>query len=58
MAPVTVVGTRGSSYIAPTSGSTTRTDTPIKDYAGSIQIVPSEVLQDRGVFRRELNGSQ
>ncbi len=49
MAPISVVGTRGSPYIAPTSSSTTRTDTPIKDYAASIQVVPSEVLQDRGV---------
>lgn len=49
MPPITVTGTASSSYIPETSGSTTRTDTPLKDYPASIQVVPSEVLQDRGV---------
>jgi iron complex outermembrane recepter protein len=48
---VTVTGTPDSGYRARTSVSTTQTDTPLKDYPASIQVVPSEVLQDRGVTR-------
>ncbi len=40
-----------SSYITPSSSSTTRTDTPLKDYPASIQVVPNELLKDRGVTR-------
>ncbi|MEQ0777508.1 TonB-dependent receptor [Paraburkholderia tropica] len=46
---IKVTATAGSSYSAGTATSTTRTDTPIKDYAASIQVVPAETLQDRGV---------
>ncbi|WP_027820610.1 TonB-dependent receptor [Paraburkholderia bannensis] len=46
---IKVTATAGSSYSTDTATSTTRTDTPIKDYAASIQVVPSETLQDRGV---------
>ncbi|ALM82839.1 TonB-dependent siderophore receptor [Bordetella sp. N] len=49
--PVTVTGTPTSDYLVPTSNSTTRTDTPLKDYPASIQVVPSEILQERGVIR-------
>ncbi|MDR5776598.1 MULTISPECIES: TonB-dependent receptor plug domain-containing protein, partial [unclassified Caballeronia] len=49
--PVVVTGTHGSSYEAQNSDSTTQTNTPLKDYSASIQVVPSEVLQDRGVTR-------
>lgn len=48
---ISVVGTAVSSYGATTSDSTTRTDTPLKDYAASVQVVPSDVLRDRGVTR-------
>jgi iron complex outermembrane recepter protein len=48
---VTVTGAPDSGYRARTSVSTTQTDTPLKDYPASIQVVPSEVLQDRGVTR-------
>lgn len=51
MPAITVTGSTGSAYIPETSASTTRTDGPLKDYPGSIQVVPSEVLQDRGVTR-------
>lgn len=46
-----IVGAPISSYIAPTSSSTTRTDIPLKDYPASIQVVPNELLKDRGVIR-------
>ncbi|GGD70051.1 TonB-dependent receptor [Caballeronia grimmiae] len=51
MPAVTVTGSRISSYTDETSSSTTRTDTPLQDYPASVQVVPSEVLQDRGVTR-------
>ncbi|MGZ7174190.1 hypothetical protein ACXKTX_11235 [Burkholderia gladioli] len=47
--PVDVHGTAPPSYAAEASATTTRTDTPLKDYPGSVQVVPAEVLQDRGV---------
>jgi outer membrane receptor protein involved in Fe transport len=46
-----VVGMPISSYITPTSASTIKTDTPLKDYPASIQVVPNELLKDRGVTR-------
>ncbi len=46
-----VVGTSISSYITPTSANTTRTDVPLKDYPASIQVVPNDLLKDRGVTR-------
>ncbi|MGN4069148.1 TonB-dependent siderophore receptor [Burkholderia gladioli] len=49
--PVDVHGTAPPSYAAEASATTTRTDTPLKDYPGSVQVVPAEVLQDRGVTR-------
>jgi iron complex outermembrane receptor protein len=50
--PTIVVNAAPSpTYGAATSVSTTRTDTPLKDYPASIQVVPAEVLQDRGVTR-------
>jgi iron complex outermembrane receptor protein len=50
--PAIVVNAEPSpTYGAATSVSTTRTDTPLKDYPASIQVVPAEVLQDRGVTR-------
>ncbi len=47
----TVSDTPISSYITPTSTSTTRTDTPLKEYPASIQVVPNELLKDRSVTR-------
>ncbi|MDN7429115.1 TonB-dependent siderophore receptor [Burkholderia sp. AU45388] len=49
--PVDVHGTVPPSYAAESSATTTRTDTLLKDYPGSVQVVPAEVLQDRGVTR-------
>ncbi len=40
-------------YRAPNASTATRTDTPIRDIPQSIQVVPRQVLEDRGV-RREL----
>ncbi len=48
---ITVSDTPISSYVTPTSSSTTRTDTPLKKYPASIQVVPNELLKDRGVTR-------
>ncbi len=48
---ITVTGSAGSLHDATTSATTTRTDTPLKDLAASVQVVPAEVLQDRGVTR-------
>jgi iron complex outermembrane receptor protein len=50
---ISVSGIRASDYTAGAARSTTRTDTPLKDYPASIQVVPSEVLQDRGVTRTD-----
>jgi iron complex outermembrane recepter protein len=46
-----VVDTSISNYSTPTSANTTRTDVPLKDYPASIQVVPNELLKDRGVTR-------
>ncbi|WP_246792430.1 TonB-dependent receptor [Burkholderia perseverans] len=48
---ITVQATSGASYDAASSATTTRTATPLKDYAASVQVVPGEVLRDRGVTR-------
>jgi iron complex outermembrane receptor protein len=40
-------------YQVPNASTATRTDTPIRDIPQSIQVVPRQVLEDRGV-RREL----
>lgn len=47
----TVSDTSISGYVTPTSTNTTRTDTPLKEYPASIQVVPNELLKDRGVTR-------
>nr|WP_198981924.1 TonB-dependent siderophore receptor [Herbaspirillum sp. ASV7] len=39
--------------VADAATDTTRTDIPLKDYPASIQVVPGEVLKDRGVTRTE-----
>jgi iron complex outermembrane recepter protein len=49
--PVAVSGARTSDYESQAADDTTRTDTPLRDYPASIQVVPTEVLQDRGVTR-------
>lgn len=46
-----VVDTSISGYIAPTSANTIRTDVPLKKYPASIEVVPNELLKDRGVTR-------
>jgi iron complex outermembrane recepter protein len=51
MPAIKVSGSPISDYLAGKPSSTTRTDTPLKDYPASVQVVPSEVLQDRGVTR-------
>jgi iron complex outermembrane receptor protein len=40
-------------YLAPTADSTSKTQIPLKDLPASIQIVPHEVLRDRGVTRTD-----
>lgn len=49
MPAVQVVG----DYAADKANSTTQADIALADYPASIQVVPSEVLQDRGVTRTE-----
>lgn len=55
--PVVVTGSspypESPGYAAATADSTSRTDTPIKDQPASIQVVPREVLRDRGVTRMD-----
>ncbi|MFP3924831.1 TonB-dependent receptor [Pseudomonas sp. W5-36] len=46
-----VVDTPISGYVTQTSASSIRTDTPLKEYPASIQVVPNELLKDRGVTR-------
>jgi iron complex outermembrane receptor protein len=42
-----------SGYAAASADSTSRTATPLKDQAASVQVVPKEVLRDRGVTRTD-----
>lgn len=44
-------GTPG--YLAVSADSTSRTAIPLKDLPASIQVVPQEVLRDRGVTRTD-----
>lgn len=53
LAPVAVRGASSGSYRARTADNTVKNDTPLKDYPASIQVVPSEVLRDRGVTRTD-----
>jgi outer membrane receptor protein involved in Fe transport len=46
---VTVQGTLGEGYQAATAQSTTRDAASLKDIAASIQVVPHDVLSDRGI---------
>lgn len=49
---VSVSAAPSATYAAASQAqATTRTDTPLEDYPASIQIVPAEVLRDRGVTR-------
>ncbi|MBW4549715.1 MAG: TonB-dependent siderophore receptor [Aphanocapsa sp. GSE-SYN-MK-11-07L] len=48
-----VTGEGEGRYFIPNTSTATKTDTPIRDLPVSIQIVPRQVLEDRGV-RREL----
>ncbi len=51
---ITVYGTTAASaYIVDSATDTTRADIPLKDYPASIQVVPGEVLKDRGVTRTD-----
>jgi iron complex outermembrane receptor protein len=52
--PVVIVqGNPGHDYRAATAESTTRTSADLKDLPASIQVVPREVLNDRGVTRTD-----
>ncbi|KAM3100360.1 TonB-dependent siderophore receptor [Phormidesmis sp. 146-35] len=46
---VVVTGEEEPRYRVPRSNTGTRTDTPVRDIPQSIQIVPRQVLQDRGI---------
>ncbi|KAF1048104.1 Plug domain-containing protein [Xylophilus sp.] len=51
---ITVFGSSSASdYAADAADNTTRTNTPLKDYPASIQVVPGEVLRARGVTRTD-----
>jgi iron complex outermembrane receptor protein len=53
--PVPVVTVHGiaEGYQAASAASTTRSDTPLKDLPADVQVVPHEVLSDRGVIRTD-----
>lgn len=51
--PVPVVNVRGDAAIDDGADSTSRTGAPLKDLAASIQVVPRELLRDRGVTRTD-----
>ncbi|MEX0269197.1 TonB-dependent siderophore receptor [Leptolyngbyaceae cyanobacterium UHCC 1019] len=46
-----ITGAGQPGYFAPSSSTATKTDTPILDIPGSVQIVPRQVLQDQRVTR-------
>ncbi|KAM3110472.1 TonB-dependent siderophore receptor [Phormidesmis sp. 146-33] len=46
---ITVTGEGRRGYRVPNASTATRTDTPIRDIPGSIQVVPQEVLRDRRI---------
>jgi iron complex outermembrane recepter protein len=46
-----VVTGEGDSYRVPNASTATRTDTPLRDIPQSIQVIPRQVLEDRGVQR-------
>jgi iron complex outermembrane recepter protein len=46
---ITVTGEGQRGYRVPNASTATRTDTPIRDIPQSIQVVPQEVLRDRGI---------
>jgi iron complex outermembrane recepter protein len=46
-----VTGTQDSGYRASDSTTATKTDTPLRDIPGSIQVIPQKVIQDQGVTR-------
>lgn len=51
LAPVAVVGTVGPRPDADVAPDTLRADIALRDYPASIQVVPAEVLRERGVTR-------
>jgi iron complex outermembrane recepter protein len=46
-----VTGEQEEGYRASDSTTATKTDTPLRDIPGSIQVIPKEVIQDQGVTR-------
>ncbi|MBF2029851.1 MAG: TonB-dependent siderophore receptor [Oscillatoriales cyanobacterium C42_A2020_001] len=46
-----ITGAGQTGYSAPNSSTATKTDTPILDIPGSVQIIPRQVLQDQRVTR-------
>ena len=51
--PETTITARPPGYSPGDASTATKTDTPIKDLPASVQVVPKELLQDRGVTRIE-----
>jgi iron complex outermembrane recepter protein len=48
---VVVTGERQNRYRPPTASTGTRLEVPLRDLPLSIQVIPREVIEDRGVFR-------
>jgi iron complex outermembrane receptor protein len=46
-----ITGVGRSSYFVPGSSTATKTDTPLLDIPGAVQIIPRQVLQDQRVIR-------
>jgi iron complex outermembrane recepter protein len=48
---IVVTGERETGYRVPNSTTATKTDTPIRDVPGNIQVIPREVIEDQGAVR-------
>ncbi|NJK53496.1 MAG: Plug domain-containing protein, partial [Leptolyngbyaceae cyanobacterium SU_3_3] len=48
---ITVTGDGAQGYRVPSAGTTTRTDTPLRDIPANIQVIPRQVLEDQGGTR-------
>jgi len=46
---IVVTGEREDGYSVPNASTATRTDTPVRDIPASIQVVPRQVIEDRGI---------
>lgn len=46
---IVVTGEQDTGYFVPDASTATRTDTPLRDIPASIQVVPRQVIEDRGL---------